>query len=69
MQHQLKKVQSIYSTPYGAFAAILEDKSVVTWGDENFGADISEVRDQLRDLAASWQNINQRKFLLQWFFH
>eukprot|EP00434_Breviolum_minutum_P034085 symbB.v1.2.030163.t1/scaffold3356.1/size58521/4 len=44
---QLKGVQQIQST-YGAFAAILEDGSVVTWGDAHFGGDSSEVRDELR---------------------
>ena len=32
----------------GAFAAILEDGSVVTWGDADCGGDSSAVRDQLR---------------------
>ena len=31
-----------------AFAAILEDGSVVTWGDADFGGNSSEVRDQLK---------------------
>ena len=31
-----------------AFAAILEDGSVVTWGDADCGGDSSAVRDQLR---------------------
>ena len=31
-----------------AFAVILADGSVVTWGDEDFGGDSSAVRDQLR---------------------
>ena len=33
---------------FGAFAAILEDGSVVTWGAAGFGGDCSTVRDQLR---------------------
>ena len=32
----------------GAFAAILEDGSVVTWGHEDRGGDSSAVRDELR---------------------
>ena len=32
----------------GAFAAILEDGSVVTWGDADCGGDSSAVRDQLK---------------------
>ena len=32
---------------YNAFAAILEDGSVVTWGHAIYGGDSSAVRDQL----------------------
>ena len=32
----------------GAFAAILADGSVVTWGHESYGGDSSAVQDQLR---------------------
>ena len=32
------------------FAAIRADGSVVTWGNSQFGADISEVQEQLRDV-------------------
>ena len=32
----------------GAFAAILADGSVVTWGDEYLGANSWEVQDQLK---------------------
>ena len=35
---------------YQAFAAILADGSVVTWGDARFGGDSSAVQDQLRDV-------------------
>ena len=31
-----------------AFAAILEDGSVVTWGDEDAGGDISAFQDRLK---------------------
>ena len=48
VQGQLRGVQQIQATPNGAFAAILEDGSVVTWGDADFGGDSSEVRDQLK---------------------
>ena len=34
----------------GAFAAILGDGSVVTWGDAGFGGDSSAVRDQLKNV-------------------
>ena len=34
----------------GAFAAIREDGSVVTWGEINFGGDSSAVRDQLKNV-------------------
>ena len=33
---------------FGAFAAILEDGSVLTWGNPDGGSDSSFVRDQLR---------------------
>ena len=47
VRDQLRGVQQIQAT-YGAFAAILEDGSVVTWGDAAFGGDSSAVRDQLQ---------------------
>ena len=40
-------MQEIQSTHFGAFAAILEDGSVVTWGVPHCG-DSSAVRDKLR---------------------
>ena len=33
-----------------AFAAILGDGSVVTWGGAGYGGDSSAVQDQLRDM-------------------
>ena len=52
-------VQQIQATVMGAFAAILEDGSVVTWGEPRFGGDSSAVRDHLRGLSkvvsAEWQ--------------
>ena len=47
VRDQLKGVQQIQATG-GAFAAILEDGSVVTWGDEDSGGDSSAVGDQLK---------------------
>ena len=41
-------MQQIQAAREGAFAAILADGSVVTWGDEYAGGDSSDVRDQLR---------------------
>ena len=35
----------------GAFAAILADGSVVSWGSASFGGDSREVQDKLSDLA------------------
>ena len=43
----MKNVQRIQATQH-AFAAILEDGSVLTWGDADFGGDSSAVRDELR---------------------
>ena len=47
VRDQLKGVQQIEATHY-AFAAILEDGSVVTWGHAQHGGDSSAVRDQLK---------------------
>ena len=49
MQDQLKDVQQIQAS-YGAFAAILADGSVVTWGDSYFGGNSTNVQDQLKDV-------------------
>ena len=49
VQDQLKNVQSIQATPF-AFAAILDDGSVVTWGDDARGGDSSAVHDQLKSM-------------------
>ena len=42
VQDQLKGVQQIQATDH-AFAAILEDGSVVTWGYADFGGDSSAL--------------------------
>ena len=42
----LRHVEQILATA-GAFAAILADGSVVTWGDPDAGGDSFEVQDQL----------------------
>ena len=47
VRDQLRGVQQIQATDL-AFAAILEDGSVVTWGNADFGGDSSAVRDQLK---------------------
>ena len=47
VRDQLRGVQQIQAS-FRAFAAILEDGSVVTWGDANYGGDSLAVRDQLR---------------------
>ena len=41
-------VYSRFTANHGAFAAILADGSVVTWGNKDFGGDSTAVRDQLR---------------------
>ena len=43
----LKNVQQIQTSGF-AFAAIMVDGSVVTWGNANNGGDSSAVQDQLR---------------------
>ena len=47
VRDQLKGVQQIQAS-YEAFAAILADGSVVTWGRADHGGDSSAVRDQLK---------------------
>jgi hypothetical protein len=48
VQAELKQgVDTIYST-YGAFAAVMKDGSVVTWGDSNYGGDSSLVQAELK---------------------
>eukprot|EP00439_Symbiodinium_sp_Y106_P056530 s1401_g7.t3 len=49
VQDQLRDVQQIESS-HKAFAAILLDGSVVTWGNADHGGDSSAVQDQLRDV-------------------
>ena len=55
MQDRLKGVQQVQSNP-SAFAAILADGSVVTWGIPEYGGDSSEVRDQLNDVQQVQSN-------------
>ena len=49
VQHQRKNVRQIQATVM-AFAAILGDGSVVTWGDADHGGDSSAVQHQLRNV-------------------
>ena len=49
VKDKLRSVQEIHPT-HSAFAAILGDGSVVTWGNPNSGGDSSAVQDQLRAL-------------------
>ena len=46
-QVQLKAIRNGHSA---AFAALLGDGSVVTWGDADYGGDSSAVQEQLRDV-------------------
>ena len=48
-EEQLRNVERVQATS-SAFAALLEDGSVVTWGDPGFGGDSSAVRDELKDV-------------------
>ena len=47
VQHQLRNVQQIQATRR-AFAAIIGDGSVVTWGAADMGGDSSVVQDNLK---------------------
>ena len=49
MQHQLKAVQQIQACD-SAFAAILGDGSVVTWGNAGSGGDSRAVQSQLKNV-------------------
>ena len=49
MRDQLKNVQQIQAN-HGAFAAILDDGSVVTWGDDQSCGESSSVWDQLKSV-------------------
>jgi len=51
VQQQLREVESLAATDV-AFAALLRDKSVVTWGDAYDGGDCEMVRDELREVKA-----------------
>ena len=44
------RMSSRFLATYRAFAAILADGSVVTWGNPDYGGDSSEVQDQLKDV-------------------
>ena len=48
-QCQLKDAQQMQASS-AAFAAILEDRCVVTWGAAEFGGDGSSVQDLLRNV-------------------
>ena len=49
LQDELRDVQQLQSTAY-AFAGILSDGRVVTWGRPDFGGDSDDVADQLRNV-------------------
>ena len=49
MRGQLKNVQQIQAS-HSAFAAILDDGSVVTWGAAGHGGDCSAVQSQLNNV-------------------
>ena len=71
VQDQLKNVQQIQATP-GAFAAILQDGSCVTWGNAYHGGDSSAVQHQLKSvhqIQATWEAfaaILQDGFVVTW---
>lgn len=53
------QVQEIRASQY-AFAALLEDGSIVAWGDRNNGGDCSAVQSQLtqvQDIQAGFPSI------------
>lgn len=56
MQEQLRNVQQVSATAY-AFAAILADRTVVTWGDSQHGGNSSR-RNRLRNV----QHVHATRF-------
>ena len=60
MQDQLKNVQHIQASRLGAFAAILGDGSVVTWGAASTVVTASAVQGQLKNV----QQIQANRLLL-----
>ena len=52
VNHQLRSVREIHGNDgnESAFAAILADGSVVSWGDPDFGGDNAAVKDQLKNV-------------------
>ena len=63
MKDQLQNAQQIQAS-YSAFAAILGDGFVVTWGGAGFGDDSSLLQDQLQNV----QHIHGSKYALLPFF-
>jgi hypothetical protein len=55
VKRKLQNVQHLQST-HSAFAAILEDGSVVTWGDKRAGGNSSSVKKRLKKLGCLGQN-------------
>ena len=49
MQDRLTSVRQIQASDE-AFAAVLIDGSVITWGDKHYGGDSSSVQDQLKNV-------------------
>ena len=47
--YELQEVRQVHAGQ-NAFAALLADGSVVTWGNPAYGGDCSAVQDQLRDV-------------------
>ena len=46
VQDQLQNVQQLEATDH-AFAAVVEDGSLVTWGYADYGGDSSRIQEQL----------------------
>ena len=49
----MQQIQATHGALAGAFAAVLGDGSVVTWGDARCGGDSSAVQGQLKN-ASQW---------------
>ena len=54
---EVRSVKQVQSNSH-AFAAILDDGSVITWGSDTGGGDSSRVQDQLRDVVQIQGNAN-----------
>ena len=64
-EEQLRNVERVQATS-SAFAALLEDGSVVTWGDPGFGGDSSAVRKMCKRFRPQSEHSQQSAKTERW---